>query len=164
MSYVGSEAYSLDAERGRSEYEARRASFGVVDGGGLDARARRAVSSQFLSVVARVMAVAFVVMALGICRIALSTMTVSNLRANESLRTQISEARQTGDTLRAERAVVSSTSRVTRIATQNMGMVKASSLVAATPAPSSEDPQASASMSADGAYTANEGTSASTNS
>ncbi|SFX44508.1 cell division protein FtsL [Olsenella sp. kh2p3] len=113
------------AERSRERRDERveqRPSFSVVTGGGLDARARAGVSPQFLSRVRTVVICALVFIALGACRVALSTATVSTLQANSALRSQIKEAQTLNEDLQVEKSVLSSSSRISRIATQNYGM------------------------------------------
>ena len=126
MRYQGSEAVMMDAaERSRERHDERveqRPSFSVVTGGGLDARARAGVSPQFLQRVRTIVVCALVFIALGACRVALSTATVSTLQANSTLRSQIKEAQVLNEDLQVERSVLSSSSRISRIATQNYGM------------------------------------------
>lgn len=113
------------AERSRERRDERveqRPSFSVVTGGGLDARARAGVSPQFLQRIRVVVACALVFLALGACRVALSTATVSTLQANSALRSQIKEAQTLNEDLQVEKSVLSSSSRISRIATQNYGM------------------------------------------
>lgn len=113
------------AERSRERRDERveqRPSFSVVTGGGLDARARAGVSPQFLHRVRTVVVCALVFLALGACRVALSTATVSTLQANSALRSQIKEAQTLNEDLQVEKSVLSSSSRISRIATQNYGM------------------------------------------
>ena len=125
MRYQGSEALYMDyAEGGRAfEQEVERPSLEVLPGGGLDARVRRGVSAEFLSKVARVLAVAAVFIALGFVRVCVSSATVAALTENSSLRAQVNDAKNLNDELKIERAVLSSNSRIARIATQNYGMV-----------------------------------------
>lgn len=98
-------------------------SFEVVSGGGLDARARRGVAPEFLARVKAVVACALVFFALGACRVALTSAAVASLQGNATLKSQISEAKTTNDSLMIERSALSSNSRISRIATQNLGMV-----------------------------------------
>lgn len=98
-------------------------SFEVVSGGGLDARARRGVAPEFLARVKAVVACALVFFALGACRVALTSAAVAALQGNATLKTQITEAKTTNDSLMVERSVLSSNARISRIATQNLGMV-----------------------------------------
>ena len=122
MRYQGAEAFRYaDVEREFAR-EPRR-DFDVVRGGGIDAEVRRGVSQGFL-VIARmaVFAIALFV-ALGACRVAITTHTVNCLRANVTLRSNIDEAQALNSELRMERSVLSSSSRICRIAIQNYGMV-----------------------------------------
>ena len=122
MRYQGAEAFRYaDVERELAR-EPRR-DFDVVRGGGIDAEVRRGVSQDFL-VVARILVFAIALfVALGACRVAITTHTVSCLRANVQLRSDIETARVTNSDLRIARSVLSSSSRICRIATQNYGMV-----------------------------------------
>ena len=127
MRYQGSVAYAYDAateprRRERASQEPLR-SFEVVPGGGLDARARRGVSPQFVARVRAAVAVAALVIALGLVRVVLSSATVAVLEQNASLAEQIESAQTLSTDLRVERSVLSSNARISRIATQNYGMV-----------------------------------------
>ncbi|MBR2684137.1 MAG: hypothetical protein IKE22_12825, partial [Atopobiaceae bacterium] len=97
----------------------------VVEGGGLDAQARRGVTSDF---VVRLRLIAFAVVTillLGAIRVALTTATVTHLKANLETKAGIERAIEVNAALRIERSVLSNTTRITRIATQNYGMVYA---------------------------------------
>lgn len=144
MRYQGSEAYSVDyAERcAQRQQPARRPSFEVVSGGGLDARARQGVSHQFVARVRTVLLAAALLVALGLVRVALTSATVSIMTENASLRTQISEAQTLGSDLRIERSVLSSNSRISRIATQNYGMALPTDHVTVDLSAGSDDAQA----------------------
>ena len=124
MRYQGSEAYSMRAaERGRERSEQQaRPSFEVVSGGGLDARARAGVSPAFVARVRAVVAVAAVLIVLGMGRVALSAATVTLMQSNATLNEQIGEAQTSNEELMIERSVLSGNARITRIATQNYGM------------------------------------------
>lgn len=125
MRYQGSVAYDMGAEprrRERVSQEPRR-SFEVVPGGGLDARARRGVSPQFVARVRAALAVAALVIALGLVRVVLSSATVSLLEQNTALAEEVETAQALSTDLRIERSVLSSNARISRIATQNYGMV-----------------------------------------
>lgn len=112
------------AERGRERLEREaRPSFEVVTGGGLDARVRAGVSPAFVARLRVAVAVAAFLIVLGMARVALTSATVALLQDNASLTTQISETRSANEQLRIERSVLSSNSRISRIATQNYGMV-----------------------------------------
>ncbi len=125
MRYQGSEAIDLEyAERRRARQQRQAApSLEVVSGGGLDAQARRGVSHEFLVRVAVVCSIALALLVVGAVRVVLSTAAVSALRANAALRTEVSEAQSLNDELKIERSVLSSSTRIGRIATQNYGMV-----------------------------------------
>lgn len=123
MRYQGSAVANEEyIERGYALPQ-ERPSFEVVPGGGLDARARRGVAPEFLARVRAVVACALVFIALGACRVALTSAAVATLQGNASLKTQITEAKTTNDSLMIERSALSSNSRISRIATQNLGMV-----------------------------------------
>lgn len=125
MRYQGSEAYRVEAaERRRERLEGQaRPSFEVVSGGGLDARVRAGVSPVFVSRIRVAVAIAAALVVVGMARVALSSATVTLLKSNAELTTQIEEAQTLNDNLRIERSVLSSNSRISRIATQNYGMV-----------------------------------------
>lgn len=125
MRYQGSEAYKLDgAERRRERRQAKSApSFEVVSGGGLDARARAGVSPEFVARVRTVLIVAAALIALGMARVALSSATVTLLSANSELSAQVEETESLNEQLRIQRSALLSNSRISRIATQNYGMV-----------------------------------------
>ena len=135
MRYQGSEARSLDfAERGQLGRNARPQaqagpSLEVVEGAGLDARVRRGASQEFWTKV-RIAVVAFsTLMVLGFARVALYSATLSTLQVNQSMRTQIRTARSTENDLKVTTSMLSSSSRIERIATQNYGMALASATV-----------------------------------
>lgn len=123
MRYQGSAVANEEyIERGYALPQ-ERPSFEVVSGGGLDARARRGVAPEFLARVKVVVACALVFFALGACRVALTSAAVAALQGNATLKTQITEAKTTNDSLMVERSALSSNARISRIATQNLGMV-----------------------------------------
>lgn len=123
MRYRGSAVANEEyIERGYA-LQQERPSFEVVSGGGLDARARRGVSPQFLSLVKTVVACALAFFALGACRVALTSAAVASLQGNATLKTQITEAKTINDSLMVEHSALSSNARISRIATQNLGMV-----------------------------------------
>ena len=116
-------AYEDYAERGQALEQSRR-SFEVVTGGGLDERARRGVSRQFLARAKAVAAIVVALCALGGVRVALTSAAVSTMQANSVLKTQISDAQTENDQLLIQRSVLSSNARISRIATQNLGLVQ----------------------------------------
>jgi len=126
MSYRGTEAPRLDFVERQWDYEvAERPSFDIVEGGGADARVRRGVTSDFLVQVRLVVLAIAAFVALGAGRVALTTATVTCLQSNLQMQASIEEAEAANSSLRIERSVLSNTSRITRIATQNYGMVYA---------------------------------------
>ena len=56
-------------------------------------------------------------------RVGIAAATVSLLSSNSALSTQIEEVSSLNEQLRVQRSVLSSNARITRIATQNYGMV-----------------------------------------
>ena len=124
MRYQGSAVANEEyVERGCALPQ-ERPSFEVVSGGGSDARARRGVAPESLARVKAVVACALVFFALGACRVALTSAAVAALsQGNATLKTQITEAKTTNDSLMVERSALSSNARISRIATQNLGMV-----------------------------------------
>ena len=152
MRYQGSEAVSYRATERRAVEERQRPSFEVVTGGGLDARARRGVKPEFLARVRAIVCMAMVLVALGACRVALSTATVSLLLGNSQLKVDIEQAQTLNGDLRVERSVLASSTRINRIATQNYGMVLASEhdmIVILTPEQIAEQEAAEAAAAAE---------------
>lgn len=118
------EAYVL----GQVAYErrARGADLTSVEGGRLDARARREASPAFLLVVRYVVVLAVVLFLAGGISVTLTSGTVALLQTNATTSSQIKEARALNDDLRIERSLLTRGDRISRIATQNLGMVYAS--------------------------------------
>ncbi len=114
-----------ERRRAREQYQAAP-SFEVVSGGGLDAKVRSGASAEFLTRVAIVCSIALVLLVIGAARVVLSTATVQTLRANATLRSEVSDAQTLNDELKIERSVLGSSTRIGRIATQNYGMVLSS--------------------------------------
>ena len=102
--------------------QSTRSSFEVVPGGGLDADARRGVSSQFIQRVKFIAVAAVLFLMLGVVRIGISTATVSTLQSNNVIRNEMRATTVTNDSLRISRSLLASTTRIERIATQNYGM------------------------------------------
>ena len=124
MARYGSEAVAR-ATQFEHEYapeQSTRSSFEVVPGGGLDADARRGVSSQFIQRVKLIAVAAALFLTLGVVRIGISTATVSTLQANNVIRNEMRATTATNDSLRVSRSLLASTTRIERIATQNYGM------------------------------------------
>ena len=70
-----------------------------------------------------VLLVAALLVGLGLVRVTLTAATVGLLEQNSTLKTQIAEAQTLGSDLSIERSVLSSNARISRIATQNYGML-----------------------------------------
>lgn len=123
--YEGSAARRIDAYEGAYAQPSMQPSLGVVEGAGLDARVRAGVSAQVIAAfklgalaLAAIMLVCFV-------RVGIYSATVNILVENTSMRSDLKEQRALRDELRIERSVLSSSSRIERIATQFYGMVLA---------------------------------------
>lgn len=163
---MGYAAAQLDTVERRRAQEKTRPSFGVFDGAGLDSRARAGVSARFVARLKAVVVVACVLVTLGACRVALCSSTVTLLEQNASTRTDIKTAQTLEDDLKVQRSVLSSNSRIVRIATQNYGMVKSTDdeTLDVSPDDSAESQDASDQSSSDGETTqdATEGVEAST--
>lgn len=124
MARYGSEAVASTTqfEHEYAPEQSTRSSFEVVPGGGLDADARRGVSSQFIQRVKLIAVAAALFLTLGVVRIGISTATVSTLQANNVIRNEMRATTATNDSLRVSRSLLASTTRIERIATQNYGM------------------------------------------
>ena len=124
MARYGSEAVARTTqfEHEYAPEQSTRSSFEVVPGGGLDADARRGVSSQFIQRVKLIAVAASLFLTLGVVRIGISTATVSTLQANNVIRNEMRATTATNDSLRVSRSLLASTTRIERIATQNYGM------------------------------------------
>ena len=124
MARYGSEAVARTTqfEHEYAPEQSTRSSFEVVPGGGLDADARRGVSSQFIQRVKLIAVAAALFLTLGVVRIGISTATVSTLQANNVIRNEMRATTATNDSLRISRSLLASTTRIERIATQNYGM------------------------------------------
>lgn len=124
MARYGSEAVARTTqfEHEYAPVQSTRTSFEVVPGGGLDADARRGVSSQFIQRVKLIAVAAALFLTLGVVRIGISTATVSTLQANNVIRNEMRATTATNDSLRVSRSLLASTTRIERIATQNYGM------------------------------------------
>ena len=125
MARYGSEAVAraIQFEHEYAPEQSTRSSFEVVPGGGLDADARRGVSSQFIQRVKLIAVAAALFLTLGVVRIGISTATVSTLQANNVIRNEMRATTATNDSLRVSRSLLASTTRIERIATQNYGMI-----------------------------------------
>jgi cell division protein FtsL len=118
-----SAAVRLDgAERART-----RRSFEVIEGRGLDARAREGVGAELLARLRWIAFAAAVLLVLSVARVAVTSATVTILKDNASLRSDIKAAQSQRADLEFQRTLLSDSSRIDRIATQNLGMKLASS-------------------------------------
>lgn len=154
MTYMGTEAYDLDVSRGAFAPQGAR-SFETIEGAGLDARERAGVSRQVLSTLKVLAALAAVFMVLSAARVGVFTYAATILSQNSTMRSELKEARSLQDDLRVQRSVLSSASRIDRIATQSYGMVLAGDSVklavgdAEAAAAAETEPEAETSASAD---------------
>lgn len=108
------------------EYERPEVTLTPVEGGRLDARARREASPLLSRVVKFLAAVALVLFVAGGISIAVTSGTVGFLQESAQTASNIKELRATNDNLRIERSRLKGSERISRIATQNLGMVYAS--------------------------------------
>jgi cell division protein FtsL len=120
---ASSEAVRFDgAERAR-----QRRSFEVIEGRGLDARVREGVGAEFLARLRWIAFAAAVLLVLSLARVAVTAATVSILKDNATLRSDIKTAQSLHADLEVQRSLLSDSTRIDRIATQNLGMALASS-------------------------------------
>ena len=124
MARYGSEAVArtIQFEHEYAPEQSTRSSFEVVPGGGLDADARRGVSSQFIQRVKLIAVAAALFLTFGVVRVGISTATVSTLQSNNAIRNEMRATTATNDSLRVSRSLLASATRIERIATQNYGM------------------------------------------
>lgn len=133
MSYQGNLAYSTEPQRydapfnglpyrSNEAYPSFRPSFEVVEGGGLDAKVRAGVSEHFLHSIKLILAVTIVFVAIGMVRVGILAACVSTLQSNNAIVHNIEKAQLKNGELRVERSILSSTSRIARIASQSYGM------------------------------------------
>ncbi|MBR3327931.1 MAG: cell division protein FtsL [Atopobiaceae bacterium] len=103
-----------------------RANFTAIEGESLDANARQGVRPLFMRIVSCLVAVALVAFAFGGTAVWLTSGTVAILQQNNALSSQIKDTRNLNDDLRIECSLLSRSERISQIATQNLGMVYAS--------------------------------------
>ena len=150
MSTFGSEARNLNSTYAPSERNPQRqahAPFEVVEGGGLDAQARRGVSPTFLARFKLAMAIGLALVAIGLGRVALTAATVSNMTESQSLESDLEAAQSENSNLKIERSVLSASSRIELIATENYGMVRSTSTDTITVDDSSDNGESSSDSS-----------------
>lgn len=142
MSYTGSEAARLDVYRGESLQQQRRATLRTVAGEGADAKARAGVSAEFLSKYKAFLVVLAIVGALCVARVGTFAIAANIMADNAAMRTQIEQSTTLANQLRIQRSVLSSTSRIDRIATQTYGMVAAGTVEQMTAGQASAEAEA----------------------
>lgn len=151
--YQGSEAVRLDASgQGALSRPTTAPSFEVIEGAGLDAEARRGVSPKILARAKAIVVAIVCVAVLSAARVSILSAAVGVLAENTSMRTELKQARSTQSDLRIERSVLSSNTRIERIATQSYGMVAADGteqMSAGATEASGDDASASADDAAD---------------
>ena len=126
MAYQGSaEPFLADAAYNATPYAFEDTSFVTVDGGGLDARVREGVSSTLTRTVAVVLAAALALFFVGSMSVATTSATVAILDSSSGMERDIKALRAENEDLRIACSLLSRSDRVTRIATQNLGMVYA---------------------------------------
>ncbi len=123
MRYQTAEAYSYDGLA--YERELTPDVLTPLEGGRLDARARRGVSPALVRVIGYVVAVAIALFVAGGVSVALTSGTVALLQTNAATTSQIKQTRAQNGDLRIERSLLTSSDRISKIATQNYGMVYA---------------------------------------
>lgn len=142
MSYTGSEAARLDVYRGESLQQQRQATLRTVAGEGADAKARAGVSAEFLSKYKAFLVVLAIVGALCVARVGTFALAAGIMADNAAMRTQIEQSTTLANQLRIQRSVLSSTSRIDRIATQTYGMVAAGTVEQMTAGQASAEAEA----------------------
>ena len=126
MAYQGSaEPFLARSASNAMPYAIEDTSFIAVDGGGLDARVREGVSSTLTRTVAAILAAALALFIVGSMSVATTSATVAILDASSGMKSDIKELRAENEDLRIACSLLSSSERITRIATQNLGMVYA---------------------------------------
>ena len=125
MSYAASTAFDYS----RFDYETaepkRAARMSLIKGGGLDAKARKAVPRQFISVLTIVFFFTIVFFVLGAVRVTITAETLSLLRKNSAMQSQIEQMNDENNNLRIERSSLASSERIVAIATGTYGMHQA---------------------------------------
>lgn len=118
-------AYAMAPQTETNRPQPSRRPFKVMEGDGLDAHDRAPVDATFIRRVRYGLLALGLMLVLGVARVAICTGTVATLSANQDLKAQVSEAVDAAGELRIENSVLSNATRVTRIATENYGMVYA---------------------------------------
>lgn len=129
MRYVGSQAYDLNAaayDAAAYEQPLQQSPLTALEGGNLDARARSEVSPFLVRAVGYLVTLAIMLFVAGGISVALTSGTVALLQTNSATSSSIKEINAQNGDLRIERSLLTRADRITRIATQNLGMVYAS--------------------------------------
>lgn len=124
MRYGSSEAYELES----LDYELQtwQAPLSPIEGGRMDAHARREVSPALVRAIRYVAALAIVLFMAGGLSVALTSGTVALLQSNAATSSEIKEITAQNGDLRIERSLLTRGDRITLIAEQKLGMVYAS--------------------------------------
>ncbi len=125
MSYTAAGAERLDVYREESLRNESRASLRTLAGQGADAKVRAGVSAEFIAKFKVFLVVLAVIGSLCVVRVGTFAAAATILQSNSSMRAELKEARETTENLRVQRSVLSTSSRIDRIATQSYGMVAA---------------------------------------
>lgn len=125
--YEGSAARRLDAyeEAYAPRSSQAQPSFGVVEGAGLDAQARKGVSAQFIAALKYAGMAFALISVICVARIFVFSAAASVLTSNLTMRAELKDVQANCSELRIERSVLSNSDRIERIATQAYGMVLA---------------------------------------
>ena len=122
MKYETSEARLLNTFEGGLQQQNQAASFEVYEGRGLDSRVRQGVSARFVAVAKAAVLIGLFIAVVGLIRVGFISSTVSNLKAANATRYQISVNESLVDELQVEQSVLSNSRRIVKIATENYGM------------------------------------------
>ncbi len=100
-----------------------RKSFELIDGEGLDRKARAALDPSWKRAFKVFLVVLAVAAGLAVARVQLTVYCVEALSENAQLQADVADAREQVQSLAVESSALSSFERIERIATQNLGMV-----------------------------------------
>ena len=125
MIYQSSEARRIDVPT----FDDAVDRLNVLEGGGLDQMARRSASPTFLKAAICAVALMITLFVAGSVSIAITSGSVAILQSNETVSAQISQAEDANADLRIACSLLSSSDRISRIATQNLNMVYANEVV-----------------------------------
>lgn len=125
MAYSSAQVLAPRSYEREESYRQPRPVFDVVEGAGLDAKVRQGVSRDFVAGLARLAVAVVFFVALGALRVGLCAQTLSALTSASELRQEILEAEALEADLKVTRSVLSNSTRIEHIATENYGMVLA---------------------------------------